>query len=187
MKFTPTPQKPNCQELKENLAAFTRKIRLLEYFDGEENDDESLVRNKSDFTPPKNRNNALEKFISNLENTPISTRNIKCKQNVSQQQREAIKRLSEDRSIVIKEADKGGSVVVMDTGHYKTMVLNFLNHNEYYEHLEKDPHKTNMSAYTKLINKYKHGLTEKEMNYLLQFESKESNFYGLPKVHKTHR
>ena len=35
-----------------------------EYFDGEEEDDESLVRNKSDFTPSKNRNTALEKFIN---------------------------------------------------------------------------------------------------------------------------
>lgn len=157
----------------------------MEYFDGKEDDDESVVRNKSDFTPPKNRNNALEKFISNLENTPISTRNIKCKENVSQQQREAIKRLSEDRSIVIKEADKGGSVVIMDTEHYKTMAYSILNQNEYYEHLEKDPHRINMSAYTKLVDKYKDILTEKEKNYLLQFESKESNFYGLPKVHKS--
>ena len=32
LKFTPTPQKPNSKELKEDLAAFTRKVRLLEYF-----------------------------------------------------------------------------------------------------------------------------------------------------------
>ena len=46
---------------------------------------------------------------------PKSNVNIKCKENVTKQQREAIKRLSEDRSIVINEADKGGSVVVMDS------------------------------------------------------------------------
>ena len=94
MKFTQTPQKPNSQELKEDF---------LEYFDGkEDDDDDSLVRNKSDFTPPKNQNNALENFINNLENMPKSNVNIKCKENVTKQQREAIKRLSEDRSIIIK-------------------------------------------------------------------------------------
>ena len=54
LKFTPTPQKSNSQELKEDLAAFTQKVRPLEYFDGiEDNDDDSLVRNKGEFTPPK--------------------------------------------------------------------------------------------------------------------------------------
>ena len=54
-----------------------------------------------------------------------------------------------------------------------------------YERLEKDPYRTNTIAYTKLIDKYKNILTEKEKSYLLQFESRESNVYGLPKVHKS--
>ena len=44
----------------------------------------------------KTRSIAIEKFISNLEITPTSATNIKCNENVSQQQKEAIKRLSED-------------------------------------------------------------------------------------------
>ena len=51
------------------------------------------------------------------------------------QQRDAIKQLSEDRSIVIKEADKGGSVVIMDSEHYKTITHDILNDDKYYEHL----------------------------------------------------
>ena len=30
----------------------------------------SLVKNKSDFIPPKNRNAALERYIENVKNTP---------------------------------------------------------------------------------------------------------------------
>ena len=116
---------------------------------------------------------------------PKSNINIKCRENVTKQQREAIKRLSEDKSIVIKEADKGGSVVIMDSEHYKTMAYSTLNDHEYYEHLETNHHRTNMIAYRKLIDKHKTVLTEKEESYLLQFESKDSNFYGLPKVHKS--
>ena len=74
----------------------------------------------------------------------------------------------------------------MDSEHYKTMAYSNLNDYEYYEHLEKNPHRTNMIAYyRKLIDKHKTVLTEKEESYLLQFESKDSNFYGLPKVHKS--
>lgn len=68
---------------------------------------------------------------------------------MSKRQREAIKQLSEDRSIVIKEADKGGSVVIMDSEHYKTMAHDILNDNEYYEHLANDPCRTNTIAYKK--------------------------------------
>ena len=42
-----------------------------------------------------------------------------------------------------------------------------------------------MIAYRKLINKHKTVLTEKEESYQLQFESKDSNFYRLPKFHKS--
>ena len=111
--------------------------------------------------------------------------NINCKENVTKQQRKAIKRLSEDKSIVIKELDKGGQVVVMDSEHYQTMTYSTLNDNEYYEHLEKNPHRTNMIAYRRLIDTHKTVLTEKEESYLLQFESNDSHFYVLPKVHKS--
>ena len=46
LKFTPTPEKNNSCELDDDVNAFIRKIRLCEYFDGEENNDVSLVRNK---------------------------------------------------------------------------------------------------------------------------------------------
>ena len=48
LKFTPTPTHQNYQELSEDVLEFTRKLRLLEYFEGEEDTDESLVRNKSE-------------------------------------------------------------------------------------------------------------------------------------------
>ena len=60
LKFTPTPEKNNSCELDDDVNAFIRKIRLCEYFDGEENNDVSLVRNKSNFTPPSGRNEILD-------------------------------------------------------------------------------------------------------------------------------
>ena len=50
LNVIPALQRPTSQEqeLKEDLAGFIRKVRLLEYFDGEEDNDVSLVRNKGD-------------------------------------------------------------------------------------------------------------------------------------------
>ena len=50
LKFTPTPPIGNPEQLNEDLKEFNRK--LAEYFDGTEDTDISLVRNKSDFIPP---------------------------------------------------------------------------------------------------------------------------------------
>ena len=49
LKFTPTPSNSNTQELNKDILEFTRKVRLVEYFDGIEDDDQSLVRNKKQF------------------------------------------------------------------------------------------------------------------------------------------
>ena len=46
LKFTPTARTSNIQELTKDVSEFTRKVRLIEYFDDKEDDDESLVKNK---------------------------------------------------------------------------------------------------------------------------------------------
>ena len=75
----------------------------------------------------------------------------------------------------------------MDRGHYKTMVETLLLDKEYYQELTADPQKSDKIKYKRLLNKYKDCLTEKEIDYLVNFEMKPSNFYGLPKVHKSEK
>ena len=67
LKFTPTPTIGNPDQLAEDVKEFNRKLRLIEYFDGTEDTDKSLVRNKSNFIPPAERNDALDKFIEKIE------------------------------------------------------------------------------------------------------------------------
>ena len=117
LKITPTPKFGNKEELIEDLHEFHRKLRLALYFDDTENEDISLVRNKSKFVPPPTdkRNIVLDDFINAVENFPKSScRTLVVKQNLTQSEREAIKSLKEDNSIIIKEADKGGVSDIMD-------------------------------------------------------------------------
>ena len=72
----------------------------------------------------------------------------------------------------------------MDREHYQEMVENTLNDSGYYEILETDPHKETKLNYDKFLKKYRSNLTKKELDYLEHFEVKESQFYGLPKIHK---
>ena len=45
----------------------------------------------------------------------VPKENRRIKHNIAQEQRNAIKSLAEDTSIIIKEADKGGGMVLMNT------------------------------------------------------------------------
>ena len=65
LKFTPTPQR-NVIELKKDIEDFTHKLCLREYFSNNEpknTENESLVKNKSSFYPPHNRNKTLDTVI----------------------------------------------------------------------------------------------------------------------------
>ena len=176
----------NADQLTEDVKEFNRKLRLIEYFDGIEDEDNSLVRNKSNFIPNSERNAALDKFISTVEEFP-KTKNSKSKikQNLCKSEYNAIKSLQNDQSIIIKEADKGGTTVIMNKEHYKEMVESIINDTEYYEQLDGDPYKTIGQKYNKFLKKHENALTEKEFDYLHNFEVKSSQFYGLPKIHKS--
>lgn len=77
-----------------------------------------MVRKKSNFIPPKGGNQALDHLKRSIESIPLDKTSGSVKDNVIKHEREAIKTLSSDTSIVIKEADRSGSVVIMDKEHF---------------------------------------------------------------------
>lgn len=183
LKFTPTPHSANIQELQSDVAEFHRKIRLKEFFHDKHFHDDSLVRNKSNFQPQKGRNIVLDSYIEFTKTIPKQS-NQKTNFNLSLQEQNAIKSLKEDETIVIKEADKGGGIVIMNKKYYKTQILNMLQDDTFYKLAE-----TIFSKYTfkKIQNLIKETpkITKHEIDYLLDFEYKSSSFYGLPKIHKS--
>ena len=55
---------------------FTRKVRLVEYFEGNKDEnDESQVRHKSHWIPPKGRDGDLEAFGTNVTDIPLNPNN----------------------------------------------------------------------------------------------------------------
>ena len=91
---------------------------------------------------------------------------------------------------MIKEADKGSAVVIMDSYFYKEHIINMLSNTVYYKEIEDNDDKKTMQKIKKKYVKTTQNniqfnrLTDKEEDYLTKFEFRESNFYGLPKVHK---
>ena len=68
-----------------------------------------------------NRSEGLVKFIDNITNdlkTHLTKNQNKFWNNLSDEQKKAIVDLANDDSIIIKPADKGGSIVIMNTDDY---------------------------------------------------------------------
>ena len=120
--------------------------------------------------------------------TKFPLKNLKTipkKSNINAEQWKSINKLKQDKDIVIKEADKGNAVVIMNSSYYKDLVLKQLEDQNYYEQCPSYNTKAILSKLNKLIKECGNGLTDKEEDYIKDFVCKESNFYGLPKVHKS--
>ena len=112
-------------------------------------DDERLTPNwrnrNSDWYPDKvknNRSEGLVKFIDKITNdlkTHLTKNQNKFSSNLSVEQRKAIVDLENDDSIIIKPADKGGPIVIMNSDDYINACFDTLADPNFYEELPSDP------------------------------------------------
>ena len=87
--------------------------------------------------------------------------------------------------MLIKEADRGGTVIVMNKTHYYCMVVKILQDEVTYQNTNEYCDKKVFKDLEKLVAKFGNCLLKEEQNFLTKFSSSTSNFYGLPKVHKS--
>ena len=185
LKFTPTPS-ANDMELQTDVKELCRKLRLAECFssnDNEIDDDPPLVRNKSGWNPPKSKDTHLEDAIQYLKDYPSDT-NKNVKNNITKEENDAMKSLFSDKSIVIKEADKGGAVVIMDAHYYRDKIKEMLDDPDFYIETDEGADARTRKSIHKLIQQHGKDLMDEEIDYLCNFEHSTSYFYGLPKIHK---
>lgn len=191
LKFCPTPSKCNNEELTADIFKFCRSLRLCDKFCNEKGESclfetDDLVYNKSDYNPPKSSDKYLEDVIDSLKKFPVEN-NIRkhVKSNLSYKQKCAIDSLKDDHSIIIKEADKGSAVVIMNTDFYCEHIHSMLNDVEFYTTASEDFDTETRKIINDLIQTYDSCLHDKEKDYLVNFIHKTSFFYGLPKIHKS--
>ena len=145
----------------------------------------------SDWYPDSVKNDCSEgllKFINNVTKDlkdHLKNNENKFWNNLDNDQRKALLDLANGLLITIKPANKGGSIVIMNTDDYVKSCLNSLSDPNFYEELPADPNP-----------KYRADLDEKindllSSNIINEFEasklqdgSRTPHFYGLPKIHK---
>ncbi len=207
LKFCPTPPIVDPGQIKESLDRFFRSANLYLFFNGTTpseplQDDEDLdlsllqednskkpfehkdLKPKSTFNPPMPNclNHVYELILKDLlEFNPPTV-----KRNLTKGQRKALESLRSNNHIVIKKADKGSNVVIMDTDKYIQEGVRQLGDDKFYVQRDEDlttEHRLKVQQVldNMLDNKE---ITEKTHQYLSSKNERTALLYLLPKIHK---
>lgn len=177
-------------QILKDLDDFSRNLRLREYFlDKPSNSDDARPRPKYDWTPNTRRDNCLDLYIAAVQKDILKQyrKGGKKSHNLTKSERESLKSLSTRSDIVIKPADKGGAIVILNTNDYIQEGNRQLNDPNFYEHLTGDP----TPRYAKIVSStleelLKGGkITANEHKLLKPAHPSLGRFYMLPKIHKT--
>ncbi len=211
LSFCPMPGEPNLIDLKNDLFKFERNLKWKLHFANQnlysatqpgtihyngtsyitipqsQIPFESIkFKNKSErpgpIGPPTletlflKAHSDLDDFV--LRRTPL--------QNLTREEHRAIFELKNNPEIVIKKADKGSAIVVMNTIDYITQCLAILDKDTDYERLDNDPSEEYRKDIEVIIHRmYQKGeITESVYQYLNRKHVRTARFYALPKIHK---
>ena len=143
-------------------------------------------RPKSNWKPnPPNK--TLDLFQKSVKQEILKSR-VKKRHynNLTKQERIGLKKLKDNPNIIIKKADKGSAVVVMNTTDYLKEGYRQLSDEQFYQKIPTDiTSDISEKIATQLTTMRSLNLiTEKNFEYLNIKEQKEAKFYLLPKIHK---
>ncbi|XP_056376037.1 uncharacterized protein LOC130273370 isoform X1 [Hyla sarda] len=146
------------------------------------------LKPKSNFYPLQSRGSYLDTFLSMVAHDleKLTKRDNKYANNLSRIEHQTLKKLAENRNIVIRPADKGGGVVILNTEDYIKEANRLLTDPKFYKTLPTDPTKKYTDELKTLVNEgFQTGVLNKsEKDFILIHEPSLPIFYYLPKVHK---
>lgn len=141
-----------------------------------------------DWNPPEhklsNEINGYEHFLNKKIKT-ILKRN-KIKSNISAKESLALNILRKDKSILIQKADKGGSIVIMDTNEYLLKINNMLNDPVTYtetNYIDLIAAQMEVNRIISTLHNHEYIITSQKQ-YLTRCIPRIPHLYGLCKIHK---
>ena len=213
LKFCPTPPCPDPGQSREDLDALHRRMRLMAFFEENPLDalknsrpNQSLVVKQATTPRPNNLPFKDSKFKNkSLWRGPIGPANLEAfiasnhvdynnrpvykapdKKNLTRAEEKCIKGLKNDKNIVIKNADKGSSVVIMNRSDYLIEGYKQLSDPLFYRHVDEDLSKQHMNEIALRVESMYQDceIDETVKVYLTGKTFKTARFYLLPKIHK---
>lgn len=171
-----------------DLYRLFRNLKLKKFFAAQPAIRSDPFRTKSTFTP-----NIQDPALITFEKLVLRDLNIvesnrpKYKNNLSRHEFSLLNNLKQDPDIVIKPADKGGGLVIMDTEMYKAEAYRQLNDITSYQQIDHDPTRSiarliNVTVQEALALDY---ISNDTAKFLIVEFPRIPTFYLLPKIHKS--
>ena len=196
--FVPTSREPNMSLVASELEAFCRRLRLKEFFQDNSINENDLntakngflknFRIPSNWSPPLGSNQSLEAFIHLTKQLVLYHKQPSTRlHNISPAERKALKELQTNPNIVIKAADKGSAIVILNSEDYKKEALRQLSDEKFYIKVHQDLTDKHQNAINTLLYqlKEKGEIPDKVFKSLLASKARTAGFYILPKIHKS--
>jgi hypothetical protein len=192
--FVPSHYKPNFQTINDDLLRFERKLQLHYHFNKDLDPDckimEPIVKKPLEGNSewwPRILNPHITKMCHNLKEFIFSSsKNFHTANNLSKFEINALNTLKMNKSIIIKKADKGGGIVVLDNNKYLNQINTLLlDAKTYLPVLQDDTLQVKRSVDGLLHDlQVSNIIGQKQFHFLTNFIPRCPRFYGLPKLHK---
>ena len=133
--------------------------------------------------PPSGRDTSLDFYIDSITNEILQNdKKYKFTPNLSPEELEALKQSRSDNSIVIKKADKGSTVVIMNRDDYIAEVERQLNNSKFYKKLDDNPKEQFQKDINEVLESIKISVSTREN--ISPGSNRTPIFYVLPKYIK---
>lgn len=191
LTFVPTPKldSDTKSQMKLDLQNYHRKLKLATFFENKNQSDPTPFVLKSGWTPS---NNQIPKTILNLMRADkyglkSLQWNVGEPPNITATERQALKQLQGNKKIIMKPADKGNAIVIMDRDQYIWEAQRQLDNTEYYKKLTTPIYLETAQLVSEILDKLKKkGYIDYKQRLYLKGNDlpRPRRFYLLPKIHK---
>ena len=199
--FIPTIKTLPLDEVIKSKDRLIRSIKIKDFFrDRTSERAPKTFERPSTWSPPMGRltketvntinrlNFETNKLLQQLPGTSKGELLLKGPNNLTGEELSALQSLRDNKNIVIKSADKGGAIVVMDRGAYVSEALRQLDNPKYYKRLEEPTFPNNIDKINNIVKRLNLAgtINEKQLQYLSADPDsvRARVFYLLPKIHK---
>ena len=202
-KFIPTPTHVDEEVLNDHVNAFFRRVKLHAYYndpnaslratpeDSEDEDEDGIFatyhadKKRSTWTPKVNP----PAVVSFVDRCKEEIANIDMKQkrshNLSREHNRVLRTILHDENYVVKQADKGGAIVVWRKDLYIAEAERQLSDNTFYRHESEDrTEEIRDNVHTVVMEEISQGNLPPEATVMVPKKARCSRFYLLPKIHK---
>ena len=192
LSFVPTPKPTPMSQIYLAYNKFKRRLLLKHMFSTEPISNTTSRTNPfyvySSWNPPEPENSSIQQYLADVYKNLSTLRNYQLyTENLSGTEKLSLRELASNPNIVIKPADKGGKIVILDRDAYIREAVRQLSDSKVYTKLMHNPMQELFSEISTFITylRGKNLIDNNTFTFLHpSTHSRTPVFYMLPKIHK---